>query len=47
MVQLPLPETNFLKRSFLIRVQWLGTNCQIKHVGKKILLALNLRYPKI
>ena len=30
--QLPLPKTNFLKRSSLIDVQWLGTNCQIKYV---------------
>ena len=29
----------------LIGVQWLGANCQIKQVRKKILLALNSRYP--
>ena len=36
-----------LKRSFSHRVQWLGINCQIKRVGWKLLLALNLRYPNI
>ena len=45
-LQLPrLPKTNFLKRSFSYRgaMAW----NQIKHVGQKILLSLNLRYPKM
>ena len=32
---------------FLIGVQWLGTNCQMKHVRWGILLALNLPYLRI
>ena len=43
---------HYLKRIFLsvhslIRVQWLGSNCQIKHTRQGILLALNSRYPMI
>ena len=41
-LQLPLPKTNFL-----IGVQWLGTNCQMKHVRWGILLALNSPYLRI
>ena len=32
---------------FLIEVQWLGTNCQMKHVRWGILLALNSPYLRI
>ena len=28
--KLPRPKTNFLSVHFIIGVQWLGTNCQIK-----------------
>ena len=37
----------FLSVHFLIGMQWLGTNCQIKHVRWGILLSLNSRYPRI
>ena len=37
----------FLSVHFLIGLQWLGTNCQIKHVRYGNLLALNSRYPRI
>ena len=37
----------FLSVHFLIGVQWLGTNCQIKHVRWGILLALNSPYLRI
>ena len=36
-----------LSVQFLIGVQQLGTNCQIKRVRWWILLALNSRYPRI
>ena len=36
-----------LSVQFLIGVQQLGTNCQIKPVRWWILLALNSRYPRI
>ena len=34
----------FLSVHFLIGVQWLVTNCQIKHVRWGILLVLNSQY---
>ena len=37
----------FSSAHFLIGVQWLGTNCQIKHVRWGILLALNSPYLRI
>ena len=37
----------FLSGHSLIGVQWLETNCQIKHVRQGILQALNWRYPRI
>ena len=46
-LQLPLPKTIFLSVHFLVGVQWLRTNCQIKNVRWGILLALNSQYPRI
>ena len=37
----------FSSAHFLIGVQWLGTNCQMKHVRWGILLALNSPYLRI
>ena len=46
-LQLPLPKPIFSSAHFLIGVQWLGTNCQMKHVRWGILLALNSPYLRI
>ena len=47
-LQLPLPKKQiFSSVHFLIGVQWLGTNCQMKHVRWGILLALNSPYLRI
>ncbi|CAH3137539.1 unnamed protein product, partial [Porites lobata] len=46
-LQLPLLKQIFSSVHFLIEVQWLGTNCQMKHVRWGILLALNSLYLRI